>query len=110
MRLANKNTAKNKMKRQYVIQPRFSWSWYCHTSLEDIYYSDALGMFRAVRTTQAKRYSFLIDEDREHNINMRGKRSNRGIPSSWDDICVAANDETKSWKRNSKRKKQWKYE
>lgn len=50
------------------------------------------------------------DDALEQNVKIRGKRSKRMIPSNWDDIKASAYFERKSWKRNSKRKHQWKYE
>jgi hypothetical protein len=38
----------------------------------------------------------------------RGKRSPSNIPDSWDDYTINVWKQQKSWKHNSKRKRQWK--
>jgi hypothetical protein len=57
------------------------------------------GNYRAPKTTQEKR---VYDEHKEY---VRGKRSKRMLPGTWDDIRTSSWDLRKSWK--IKRKKQY---
>ena len=59
---------------------------------------------RGVRTTQERKYSEDWDDD-GNRIRVRAKRNAANIPDCWDDYrCIT----DRSWKTQSKRRKQWK--
>ena len=64
----------------------------------------AHGRFRHMRTLQEMRQSCAFTED-EKEVNVRPRRSKANIPTFWDDVWVR---NQKSWKRQSKRRRQWK--
>lgn len=110
MRNYDRNTAKNKMKAVYVHQPNeYAWFWWSAT-VENHYYSSNIPWFRKIRTTNERRQQIPIEDQIEYNVRTRGRRSLGCLPDSWHDITTSALHEEKCWKRNSKRKHQWKYE
>lgn len=69
------------------------------------------GYDRAVKTKQERTENDFIrfDEDaKEYGIRVRGKRTKRNIPHSYDDPRNGIWDGRKSWKHVTKRRKQWK--
>jgi hypothetical protein len=70
------------------------WAWY---------YWPAYGCyFRAIRTTQRRRFEIGLKHDYRGAIKYTPKVN---IPDAWDDIKIKC--EKKSWKRVSRCKKQW---
>ena len=67
-------------------------------------YSKAWRGYRKIKTTQERRWAHAWD-DEEFAPKVRGRRSKRMLPDSWDDVR-AHND--KSWKTQTKRRHQWK--
>jgi len=65
---------------------------------------DVYGHIRKMRTTQEKRWANAWD-DEEFAPHIRPKRSVRLLPDAWDDYWA---HNQKSWKRQSKRRHQWK--
>ena len=63
----------------------------------------AYGGFRKLRTFQERKKSFAFDE--EYFVKVRSSRNASNLPDSWDDYQYYAQ---KSWKYQSKRKRQWK--
>lgn len=57
--------------------------------------------FRRIKTTQERRMSC----SEEHKPFVRGKRSYRNLPNSWDDISIGRR--TYGWKAYKKFKKNW---
>ena len=64
----------------------------------------AYGHHRAARMQQERRLSY--DKDEEYHVPFRAKRVNIIFPDRWDDGPYTHND--KSWKTQSKRKRQYK--
>ena len=91
----------NKIKAVYGYHEGFS-QW----SDEIEYMPDMSTYHRSIRThSAAKKLSGFIKEEGEPEP--RGRQLN--LPDSWDDIGCCVWHQTKSWKHNSKRKKQWKH-
>lgn len=97
---------KNKLKLQYHNTDCWYSSW-----TNDFYYScPAAYYFRPIRTTNERRAYFLTEDERDAGVKLRASRSIASLPDSWEDIYPSTHDVKKSWKHNSKRRKQWKYE
>ena len=73
----------------------FTWNIRCH---------------RRLQTNNERRQSFLTTDETDYGIRIRGRRQGRTLPNSWDDYVISEWYSRKSWKHNSKRKKQWKFE
>jgi hypothetical protein len=74
----------------------------------DMYYrNDGLRYFRKVKTfNEIKQLDFLKFDEDIKNVKIKNQnRERRFIPNAWDDLCRTTS--IKSWKINSKRKKQW---
>jgi hypothetical protein len=56
---------------------------------------------------EAKQAFTEKDDEYKELYKIRGKRSRRGLPNSWDDYPSYCIDLAKSWKHNSRRKNQW---
>lgn len=65
---------------------------------------DAYGRFRRPRTTQERRWASAWD-DEDFMPPVRGKRRSHNLPNAWDDVY---SHNQKSWKKQSKRRRQWK--
>ena len=63
----------------------------------------AFGSFRYPRSMQEKRWALAWD-DEEDCPPVRGRRRPRQLPDAWDDYYAHSE---KSWKKQSKRKHQW---
>jgi hypothetical protein len=59
------------------------------------------GYFRRMRTVQERRYA----ADPEHKPYIRGKRSIRNLPDSWQDEVTVTRE--KSWKARYKKRKRY---
>lgn len=105
--MINRKKRKNKVKSTY-FSPRkvriYYHDWYWD-------YEDSLIYVRAnarkMNTLNERRAWY---DAKEQGVKVRGRRSPCNLPSNWDDITPSAWYEKKCWKRNSKRKHQWKYE
>lgn len=64
----------------------------------------AYGWFRRPKTTQEMRWAHAWD-DEEDCPPPRGRRQGHNLPNAWDDYYAHGE---KSWKKQSKRKRQWK--
>lgn len=74
---------------------------------------DDSGYHRSVRYFPERREQHQIHEDLNGEliqVKIRGRRKGKNLPDGWDDFQNSARNEKKSWKRNSKRKHQWKWE
>lgn len=71
------------------------------------YYCTVTSSWRRVKTTQARRMAVNVCKD-EGEPEFRGARRKRSIPTTWDEVYKSVHDNYKSWKHNSKRRKQWK--
>ncbi len=63
----------------------------------------AYGGLRRLRTFSERKWACA--HANEYKIRIRGRRNAKGLPDPWDDYWF---DGQKSWKRQSKRSKQWK--
>lgn len=92
----------NQIKSSYVTYERFYN--YCNEYAHSFH---KLKHHRAVRTIAARRSAanVIVDEDEP---KFRASRSGYNLPSSYDDVSVGVYYNFKSWKHNSKRRKQWK--
>lgn len=66
-----------------------------------------LSSFRKIKTkSERSKNASILKEYRNEYLNLiRSKRAN--LPNSYDDIHLGVYDQYKSWKHNSKRRKQW---
>lgn len=64
----------------------------------------AYGSYRHMKTFQERKWAHAWD-DEEHTPKVRCARNIRNLPTSWDDIWA---NSQKCWKKQSKRKHQWK--
>lgn len=48
-----------------------------------------------------------IEYKKAYGLKLRGRRSPRNLPDSWDDLHCEIYDVEKSWKHSTKRKKQY---
>lgn len=99
---------KNKVKKRchvYSTQP--SW-WSFMTSEPYFYDSTELNVYRSISNNMAERKDWYNALD--YGYRPRPNRSPAMLPTSWDDKGCAMWFYRKSWKHNSKRRKQWKYE
>lgn len=85
--------------RDWIGRRRSHYHWLYWRSYNRAYRGN-----RHIRTTQERRWATAWN-DEEFAPRVRGKRSARMIPNSWDDIR-GHND--KSWKTQTKRRHQWK--
>ena len=65
----------------------------------------AYGRFRIMCTMKERRWADAWEDDEDFRVSVRRRRSAGHLPDSWDDI-FSHND--KSWKTQSKRRRQWK--
>lgn len=93
-----------KQKKIRIAKPMYN-HWLKRT---EIYYV-CLKQFRRLSTTQEKRaYLEYKDNMIENNLNYRVRRSDKTLPSNWDDIYnQASGHHVKSWKANTRCTKQW---
>lgn len=72
------------------------------------YKKPAYGWLRRIHTTKEKRWAHAWDDEEfaPKKGFARGRRSAHNLPDSWDDYWAQAQ---KSWKWQSKRKRQWKH-
>lgn len=114
MRHVDQTKRNNKVKFLYHEHYQ-SWHWHLWwkddiADVEKWYRKDNhLRCYRRINTTHERRWSLAYEEANEYGCYVRGKRSKRSLPNTWDDICIGSHNHGKSWKKNSKRKKQWKY-
>lgn len=110
---------KNKVKNLYHVEYTYVYDghwWGIFRDDEEIHESSLIeyGWYRRVRFYPEKRdqYDYLHEdhEGYEVRIHPRGKRRGKNLPDSWDDYHNRSWGMRKSWKRNSKRKRQWKWE
>lgn len=95
-----------KIKNTYRTVPDM---WWGHGIDEpSIYYTFAeLNHYRKPSTMKEIRKACADIDDYGQNI-VRAKRNHKNLPNSYDDIYCDVYDTRKSWKHNSKRRKQWK--
>ena len=111
MRSVNQTKCDNKGKWLYHRYYRARSIWFRGPNeFEDEPWTWNLRCFRAISTTQERRYSCLMEDEKEYGIRVRGRRQGHSLPEAWDDYTSSACYAYKSWKHNSKRKTQWKYE
>lgn len=101
-RLVSKKGNPNKIKPSYTFEA--DWSDY---SQEMTYVNARIGYFQRITTYQIHRLVANVLKE-EGEPEFRGKV--RNTPNSWDDKSNGIYDTYKSWKHNSKRRKQWKAE
>lgn len=95
-----------KIKHSYRTVPYMQWRhgldkpYICYTFPE-------LSYFRKPSTMKEMRKACADIEEYGQNI-VRAKRNHKNLPNSYDDIYCNIHDTKKSWKHNSKRRKQWK--
>lgn len=64
---------------------------------------------RRIKTNQERRINVGHDNEYRDEFKFgRSARKGHNLPSSWDDLSVSTWSSRKSWKTNSKRRKQWK--
>lgn len=100
---------KNKIKKQYIKEK--TQLCICGLILENVYvykYAKSLNI-RNFSTIGERRHSegSIIDYNNDYKIRIRGKRIGELI-DCWDEKPSDVYNKRKSWKSNSKRKKQWK--
>lgn len=120
MRHANQSKRKNKEKEMYVEKWGSSYFWHKFGSyldderdkLEEQWYTFGNNLYycRYPGTMNEKRQLANATEAKEYGYCVRGRRTKRSLPSSYDDLYCDANSYATSWKKNSKRKNQWKYD
>lgn len=73
-------------------------------------WSNNLTHHHKCRTTNEKRWNEAHDDEygAEYGVWTRKSRTGRNLPSLWEDPGNASWNTRKSWKHNSKRRKQWK--
>lgn len=83
---------------------------YCDYGMWGDGWSSNLSHHHKCRTTHEKRWNEAHDDEYgvEYGLWTRKARTGRKLPSLWEDPGNASWDTRKSWKHNSKRKKQWK--
>lgn len=106
MRHFDLNKRKNKLKEIFHEDGCYYSIWFKEYWLS----SKSMYCCRPIRTKQERTKYIQTEDEKYYKVKYRAKRSVRGLPSNWDDIWTGANDVKKSWKHNSKRKRQWKYE
>jgi len=107
----NKNKIKDHFKLVPFVFDCLRWFPYMQDEPEITYDFPYIFIFRDINTFNEIKQTdgHLHDEDvKLYNVKIRGKRRPNMIPDSWYDIRLSAIKEAKSWKRNSKRRKQWK--
>lgn len=95
----------NKIKSHHILHEYVSsfwgldpWVWWTN---------DEMGYFRAPKTRNEQRQNVgHIDEYGEDMV--RGKRRGYNLPDSYSDRDISQRRSFRSWKTNSKRRKQWK--
>lgn len=115
MRTFNLNKRKNKVKYYYCNNSACTtWAWDVHNKclvVEHRLCNRYMNMFRKPRTKHERTaYLSYTEDELYYNVKYRRKRSIRMLPDDYDDICINAWDVQKSWKNNSKRRRQWNYE
>jgi hypothetical protein len=65
--------------------------------------------FRKIKTKQERMFfeHHNLEYSKEFNLKLRKRRSSKNLPNSWDEIHSGVFKTNKSWKHNSKRKKQY---
>lgn len=74
----------------------------------EIYPNMRNNSFKNFSTKQESSFFLLHEnENKEYNIKLRRRRSDKNLPNSWDDYPSYTYKLGKSWKHNSKRVKQY---
>lgn len=102
----DRKSLKNKVKPDYLLQEE-SWGWLPWWCGLRTYPLCRIEFHRSPKTLNERREWYALKCD---GVLTRGRRSAKMIPNSYDDIRCSASSEMKSWKRSTKRRKQWKYE
>lgn len=90
--------------RDYTYANRVDWRKRWNRKYDCGHKKGAYGWIRHMRTMQERRWAHAWDNE-EFAPRVRAKRQGHHLPSNWDDYWAGAQ---KSWKRQSKRKHQWK--
>lgn len=100
---------KNKIKKQYIKEK--TQLRICGLILKDVY------VYKYAKSLNIKHFSMIsekrhsegakVDYKNDYKVRIRGKRFGALI-DCWDEQPSDVYDNRKSWKSNSKRKKQWK--
>lgn len=108
----NQTKRKNKVKWFYHSYYRSSgfYNFWGVTWIDSEAWTWNMPCFRAIKTYPERRAACLTEEEKEYGVRVRGRRQGHALPDAYDDICISAWSTQKSWKHNSKRRKQWKYE
>lgn len=97
---------KNNIKK---IKQTYRSGYYYSEYRDEGYYivGTILSSFRRIKTKseRSKNECILKEYRNEYHNLVRGKR--RKLPNNYDDIHLGVYDQYKSWKHNSKRRKQW---
>jgi hypothetical protein len=103
---SNQKKRKNKVKDLYFeYYSAESWSRYKYYDLDSRY-----RYHRNPATSQECRNSFLTEDEVSVGVKIRGRRSASMLPTMWDDLVTTSWNLKRSWKKNSTRPYQWKYE
>ncbi len=104
--LVKTKTSNASIKRAYRTVPNMWWGSYIDEP--SIYYTFAeLHHYRSPSTMREMRKACADMDDYGDNI-VRAKRNHKNLPNSYDDVYCGVYGTRKSWKHNSKRRKQWK--
>ena len=113
----NERARKNKTKAIFLTQPTSHvWArpWMMLGTDLDAWYerNNVIDHFRHMHSTQEKRWNQLTEDEIDVGITIRGRRRKYNLRCYWDDVLAGHQYDCsrKSWKHNSKRKNQWKYE
>ncbi|GLS88979.1 hypothetical protein GCM10007916_00460 [Psychromonas marina] len=86
--------------RHYINESNKLYAWVYYPSIRS-------GMHKHFSTKQEKSYYFLhLIEVKGYPIKLRARRG-RALASAWDDLPSIVCDLGRSWKHNSKRRKQY---
>lgn len=107
----NQKKKKNKTKDRFFEYYEFN-NWWWNYRFADTKYrlTSYVWQFRSPGTKQERTQTFLTEDEKSAGIRIRGKRTYRTLPTAYDDVYCTSAYVKKSWKHNSKRKHQWKYE
>lgn len=90
--------------RDYAYNNRIDWHKRWNRKADRGQKKSAYGGLRRIRTFHERRWAHAWD-DEEFAPRVRAARQGHNLPDPWDDYWA---DNQKSWKRQSKRKHQWK--
>lgn len=86
-----------------LIDKKYDYFYYDYPERKNKYY-------RKMKTKQERTLAVYHEKEysNEYNFKVRGKRNFTNLPNSYDDILSNLMKDNKSWKKISKRKKQYK--